>query len=68
MPLSQSMIFEGGEVVKKRSCIGWIWLKDQQRPIVDISKVGRKNLYIVALGNGQRKRIKREDIIELKGE
>jgi len=68
MPLSQSMIFEGGEVVKKRSCIGWIWLKDQQRPIVDISQVGRKSLYIVTLGNGQRKRIKGEDIIELKGE
>ena len=68
MPLSQSMIFEGGEVVKKRTCIGWVWLRDQQRPIVDISKVGRKSLYVVTLGNGQRKRIKGEDIIELKGE
>jgi len=54
--------------VKKRTCIGWVWLRDQQRPIVDISQVGRKSLYIVTLGNGQRKRIKGEDIIELKGE
>jgi len=56
-----------GKMTKQRH-IGWVWLKDQQRPIVDISRVGRKNLYIVTLGNGQRKRIKGEDIIELKGE
>ena len=54
--------------MKKRTCIGWVWLRDQQRPIGDISQVGRKNLYVITLGNGQRKRIKKEDIIELKGE
>jgi len=54
--------------MKKRTCIGWVWLRDQQRPIVDISQVGRKSLYVVTLGNGQHKRIKKEDIIELKEE
>ena len=50
----------------KKECIGWVWLKDQQRPIVEITPVaGRKNLYIITLGNGLKKRIKANAIIRL---
>lgn len=49
-----------------KKCIGWVWLKDQQRPIVEINPISkRKNLYVITLGNGQKKRIKEEDIIKL---
>ena len=52
---------------KKQTCIGWIWLRDQQRPIVDIEKL-TKTVYRVTLGNGDKKRIKKDDIIRLKEE
>ncbi len=51
---------------KKQICVGWVWLRDQQRPIADIYQIGKKNLYCITLANGQKKRIKKEFIIELK--
>jgi len=50
--------------MKKPECIGWVWLKDQQRPIVMIEKI-TKTVYRVTLGNGDKKRIKKDDIIRL---
>ena len=67
--MKDNTVKEGEKRMKKKAkqaCIGWVWLKDQQRPIVAIHQIDRKNLYIITLGSGQRKKIKGEDIIELR--